>query len=705
MAIIINFAGASLRKPGAYSRVRVVQGGAAQAQLGVVALIGEADQGKPFSQEAGLSAVTYFPEQFNAIRDKYVSGQLVDGALLALTPSNDPQIQGGAQQLVLLKTNQSVAASYIFPPSGLFANYLALLSKLDNDAGVTGINYLSLLTPAPSLSALVASFNALLIKLDADSGVADTNYSSTLAIPGSPTPTFPIFSTAFNLLLTKLDADAGVVDTNYNSSLATTAGFYGTLVDKKAGAAGNNISVQVDASTSQVIITVSDAVEGITEISSAIGGTVLFTVAATEAAVSVATMTITSTTLTTALTGAVTSSNLNINLSQFNTISQLVEFINNQPGYAATIPVLTQQAAPLSAIDLVTAADIKTAPYSVTRNLADVVAYFAASALVDFTPNATSGLPAVAPKVFLSGGALGPTSQANFQNCLDALLKMRVNFITPLFSRDATSDIADSLTDPASAYVIASIHAAIRTHVSQASTVKGRKERQAWVGYQGTYANAKIASANLGSARVALCFQQVDVLDSTGSLVLAQPHMLAVVSAGLHAAAVVGLPSTFKLINISGFKAPSNDFDPEVDADDAIEANLTFVEQGPGGGFRFVLDNSTYGLVLDAWIYNRPSVLYASDTAAFSIRLNMETFIGKRNSDVSVETIKNLLLSVLDGLRSSGIIVPDASSSGKGFKDLVVSVNGSIINTSVTLILVEGYEFALNDIAVQRAVS
>jgi hypothetical protein len=129
------------------------------------------------------------------------------------------------------------------------------------------------------------------------------------------------------------------------------------------------------------------------------------------------------------------------------------------------------------------------------------------------------------------------------------------------------------------------------------------------------------------------------------------------------------------------------------------------LEKAPGGGFRFVLDNSTYGQVADAWIYNRPSVIYAADVAAYAIRLNTETFVGRRNSDVTTESIKNLLVSVMDGLRSSGIIVPDANTGGKGFKDLVVRLNGSVVNVSVTLVLVEGIEFILSDITVQRAVA
>lgn len=597
MALIINFSGASLKKPGAYSRIKVAQGAAAQAQLGVMAIIGEASQGLPFASEVGLSAVTWTPDQFSAIQSKYGSGRLVDAARIAFGPSNDPQVLGGAQQLLTLKTNQSVIAS------------------------------LSL------------------------------------------------------------------------------AGSYGTLKAKSAGTPGNNLSVEIVQALGVDTITITDSVAGVTEVSSPIGGNGALSIQATGGGVTAATLTISASTIATTITGG-SAPSLSIPKTQFNTLGQLASFIAAQTNYTCTI-LNNHQNDPLSVLDFVSAVDIFTAPYAVRKDHQDIADFFASSGLVNFTVGSGGnvGIPAAMIKTFLSTGALGATSQANFQTALDACSKARVNFIVPLMSQDATADITAGLTDASSSYAIASVHAALNTHCVQNSTVKGRRERQGFAAIHGTYAAAKAASSSLGSARVSLLFQDVDVIDSSGDLFTSQPHMLAVIAAGMKSAAVVGLPNTFKLANISGFSMPSNDFDPETQADDAIDANLAFVEKAPGGGFRFVLDNSTYGQTRDAWIYNRPSVLYAADTLSFAIRLNMEIFVGQRNSDVSTETVKNLLVSVLDGARSSGIIVPDVNTAGKGFKDLTVTINGNVIETSVTVALTEGVEFVLSSISVQRASS
>jgi hypothetical protein len=592
MAIIVNFAGASLKKPGAYSRIKVAQGGAAEAQLGIVALVGEADSGLQYSADT-LEDVVFSPEQFGSILDKYGSGPIVDAARLALTPSNDPQIVGGAQQLILMVTNALVKASL------------------------------------------------------------------------------------------------------------TLAGAYGVIKDKKGGADGNKIAIQIDNALGQRVITITDAKSGQSEVSSAIGGVTALSIQALSG--TSCTMSISATHLTTVPAGVGAPAALNLKLTDFSTIQDMADYINTITGYTAVVG--TDQANnPPSILDRVTAVDIFTALYAILRDAYDIQQFFASSGLVDFTPGVSGyvGLPAVLVKTFLAGGARGATTNANVQGALDQLLKFRVNFIVPLFSRDASSDITDGLTDSLSSYTIDSVNAATKTHVKQASTVKGKKERQGFVSYKGTFSATKSKSLALNCDRLQMVFQNVDVLDSSGELFTAQPFMLAVIAAGMKAAAVVGLPNTFKLVNVNGFSHPS--FDPEVDHDPAIDANLTFLEKAPGGGFRFVLDNSTYGQVKDAWVYARPSVVYAGDVAAYSIRLNTETFVGQRNSDVSRETVKNLLITVMDALRSSGIIVPDANTAGKGFKDMAIDIVGSVIKVNVTLALVEGYEFVLNDILVQRAV-
>lgn len=591
--ILVNFEGASIRKAGVYSKTKVAVSASAQPQLGIVAIVGEAEEGPAWAEEGGVIAnVAYTPDQFQQIVAKYGSGNLVNAAKTAFGPSNDEQIQGGAQLLYVLKTNTGVKAQ--------------------------------------------------------------------LAVPTG----------------------------------------YGTLKAKRAGTPGNALSSVISIAASKATITVSDDITGESEISPAIGLTTAMTIQCTDPVSTVATMTVTDTTLTTTITGG-TAANLSISLAQYPTIQSLVDYINTKPGYSASVGA-NQGSQSVSVFDRVTAANILVA-YNLLRDAYDVRAWFAQSAFVDFTPTLYVGIPTTLAKTYFAGGLKGPTLAASVTAAYDALMKARINFIVPLFARDATTDITDSLTDPSSTYAISSVHVGLRSHCSSASTIKGRKERQGMAAIKDTYANTKLAASALATARVSLNFQDVDVQDAVGNLGTAQPWMGAVVNAGMKAAANVGLSNLYKLANINGFTHAT--FDPETDYDDAIAAGLCFFEKAPGGGIRFAIDNSTYQQDKDAWIWSRPAVIYAADTAAYTLRLNLEQFVGQRNSDITPETVKNMLVGVLDGLRGAGIIVADTNTGGKGYKDLLVTFEGSVCRVGVTLALVENIEFILLGITVQRAVA
>lgn len=595
MSITVNFAGASLVSPGSYTETEIAQSGVSAPTLGVVAIIGESDEGPAFSAEKGLSSVTFGPDEFQAIAAKYGSGELLDAARIAISPSNDPQIKGGAQQLVIIKTNNSVKAS--------------------------------------------------------------------LSIPQS-------------------------------------ASSYGTLKAVRAGAPGNKVSYACAIVSLKAVITLERLDTGVKEVSAPLGGNAVMSITCTEAATS-AKVNITATHFTTTIVGGTIAQSLSLELKHFPIVKQLVEFINSQPGYTASSASAIMATKSSSELDQVVNVSILTSA-SIKKDAAEVRAFFASSHLVSFTPAIFVGLPTVKAKTYLTAGVKGATLASDVLDSIDALLKKRVNFIVPLFSRDAAYDIADGLTDPNSTYDIDAIHQAIASHCNQASTVKGRKERQGFCAFKGTYDDTEEKSAILSAARVQLCFQDVDVVSaSTGLIENKQPHMLAVISACMKASAPVGLPNLFKAPMIAGFS--HSEFDPETQSDKAITANLCFVENAPNGGFRFKIDNSTFSRVDGTeWVNNRPSVLYSADTAAYAIRLSTERFVGQRNSDVSEETVKNLMVTIMDSLKSAGIIVA-SQANPKGYKDLTVKLRGSIIEIGVTLILVEGIEFVLSSIKVQRA--
>lgn len=109
MAITRNFNGASLRKPGAYSRTQVnLAGGFPLSPTGVVAIIGEALGGQPGSS-AGVQ--TFTSEQMKDILSIYKSGPIVDAARILINPARDPRVANGASIIRIYKTNASTAST------------------------------------------------------------------------------------------------------------------------------------------------------------------------------------------------------------------------------------------------------------------------------------------------------------------------------------------------------------------------------------------------------------------------------------------------------------------------------------------------------------------------------------------------------------------------------------------------------------------
>lgn len=109
MAITVNFNGASIRKPGVYSRTQVnLSGGFPLAPTGVVAIVGEADGGAPGSA-AGVQ--TYTSEDISSLVSTYKSGPIVDAARALVAPARDNRVPNGASQIRIWKTNASLQAS------------------------------------------------------------------------------------------------------------------------------------------------------------------------------------------------------------------------------------------------------------------------------------------------------------------------------------------------------------------------------------------------------------------------------------------------------------------------------------------------------------------------------------------------------------------------------------------------------------------
>ena len=82
----------------------------AGVETGIIALIGEAEGGRPVSQVNKPSQIPQATQQSQAL-SLFRSGDLREAANICFAPSNDPNIPGGANQIFFLKVNPSTKSS------------------------------------------------------------------------------------------------------------------------------------------------------------------------------------------------------------------------------------------------------------------------------------------------------------------------------------------------------------------------------------------------------------------------------------------------------------------------------------------------------------------------------------------------------------------------------------------------------------------
>jgi hypothetical protein len=734
MAINVSFNGSTIYKPGSYSKRSIdLGGGFPLSPTGLIAIFGEATAGEPGSAVPNIMNSVYTPDQMPLIKQLYRSGPIVDACNFLFAPGADGAIPSGAQAVYIYKTNASTRASLAL------ANSWGTVSADEVGSGGNRLTLTNQLVPATAARTVSsATFNVGTASMPTKTitmAVQGGDATFTFTCPAGVT-TAAGLNTALNdganwapslpsgvtFAVTGTDGAATTTISRVTTGTPNREG-YGrnfALLSGTALAAMNLSAVlAVAAAENTAILTVRHTRDLITE-TTTVGGSVILKVGRLSG--TSPTISVTSTQIILKNNG---SAEYTLNKADFSTVQEVADFISASTGgnwLASVGSVLFGQLSP-DVLDNVTDLGAKTAtlntsnlPAQIKKDASEVEEFFEQSANVFLTAgaSATCGLPDALSATYLTGGGVGATSTADITNALTAFQRVRVNAVVPLFSRDASADSADGLTDSGSTYTIAGIHQALKTHCSLMATTKARSERQGYASLKDTFANSKATSQTLADARTQLVIQDVKQVDSNGVIKWFQPWAFACMLAGARGGSPVGLPMTNKYLNCSGIRHTAQamstadasiveDFNPDTQYDDAIRNGITFLERPQSGGFRVVLDNTTYGRDGN-WVYNRAHVLYAADIAEYDFRTQMQNiYVGVKNT-VSAAEIAQTAESILATYLAQGITVstPDAK---QGFKQLVVQLAGSVVNISVTLKLVEGIDFVLSSVSLQRAVS
>jgi hypothetical protein len=490
----------------------------------------------------------------------------------------------------------------------------------------------------------------------------------------------------------------GPVGTAYNTDYTDGTAVWQLL--------GSPLSVVTSATEYQPLLTISRAADNVNE-QIAAGGEIALRIGYKG---TTATLTITSTTLTTAVVGGA-GANLNLTLSNFATINDLAAYINVQTGYScAAGSALVGQFSSL-AIDEVVAANIGSSNGAlVGRIKKDAAQFYTKVSQLSNTVQLGTGTTATVPglgvpapttsPVFLSGGAKGGTTNAQIVGAIDALQRVRGNFLVPLFSRDALADIADPLgpfTEATSTYTIDSINAYAKSHVILMSTLKRRRNRQAFLSKKDTFLAAQVASSNIANYRCSFYFQDVKTVNSVGNLVQSQPWMAATLAACMQAAGFYKLIVN-KGINCSAAlqagATPADFSDQDMTmVENALLAGLNPIEQAETGGYRWVSDQTTYG-VDNNFVFNSIQAVYVADVIALTCAKRMQDkFKGKNIADISAAMAVSFMQGIMSDFLRLKLIAPSDDGAPGGFKNLKVQISGSALIVSCEVKLATGIYF------------
>jgi len=728
MAINVTFNGATIYKPGAYSKTLIdLGGGFAVGPAGLIAVIGEADAGAPGAAEINIANNRFSADQLVTIRNKYRSGPIADSAAFLFAPASDAAIPSGAQTVWYYKTNQSTQATLALGSSygdvdaaeyGIGGNRLTYTSTLVGETAPT-------VTGAEFDATAIAGGETFTYTSQGDSATTNIFTATAAAITVALMQTDLDNTANWSLAALPTDATftaggtdvATTITATMNADATANQNGYGRTFELSAGAGLGTVDEATNATVEpSVTVTIDSKRDDIQE-SDTLGGSIVMTVG-NDGSINA----------NTAATVTVDADNIilledavavyTLPKSSYTTIKQLVDEIDLKPGWNATVADSAFNQASPDSLDEVAALGCLSAsgtePARLKSDADDVDFFFGNSSQASITGQSTTGLPDAAIETFLAGGTKGATSPADIVDALDKFTKFHVNSIVPLFSRDATDDIADSLTDAGSTYTIDGIHQLVKTHISLMKTTKRRSERQGYLSQKAAFADCKTKAGDLADGRLQLFIQDVRQTSAQGTIQFFQPWVGSCMMAGARGGAPVGEPLTFKFMNASGIRHTAQplstaeedivvDFDPDLQSDEAIQAGITFMENPQTGGFRIVVDNTTYGID-DNFVFNRANVLYAADIVAFNLRTQLENrFVGKKNT-IAVSDVTSAAASALDAFLSAGIIVstPDAAP---GYKNLVARIEGSTIFVDVIVKLVEGIDFVLSEITVQRATS
>lgn len=675
--------------PGAYPEVTVKSTPVGITNTGDIVIIGEAAGGPDYTEET-LKDNFFSATQLDRVKAKYISGPIVDAMAAITSPSNDTDIQGSAGRVYIVKTNGgSKASSMIAAASGDYGTIK------DKNYGIDGNKYFYQITQiesevAPTIQSTDLDFSdpsiydGLEFSIRKNGGVETSitlgvgTHATIAALAAEIDALLPSNMSCVadgDSIVISHDADVDANEKGSGKSFEIIDSTPGDLVvlGLSAGLIVSSQEPEIELSVKRQDTNTNESYAIKSEIALQIG------YEGTSASLSIS-----GGSLTTTVVGG-TGSNLSINLEEIPTMSDLAAFISSQPGYSASSVANSNNLKPtrldeVSSVGIASTGSVK--PGRIKRAAYNFALKISESSVVDFEFEAAQGLPEeTATAIYLTGGARGATTAADIVNAIPALEGIKVNFVLPLFSRNASEDIAEGLTDSNSTYTIDAINFAVKSHVLAMSTVKMKRNRIAMLSKSASYADAKAHAQTLASFRAVVCFQKTSQVNSVGQVVEYLPWHTAAIATGMQSAGFYK-SLTNKFANIISYRDPVGfDSGNPGSVEDAIDSGLLFLQRETAGN-KWVVDQTTYGFDTN-FVYNSLQAVYMSDVLAIQLAESLERFaVGKSLADLDAPGIEAFISKKMDEYKK--LKITGASDDAPlGYKNLKVNINGPIADVKL----------------------
>ena len=387
MAINVSFNGATIFKPGAYSKINIdLTGGFALGPVGLIAIMGESTRGRPGSEETDIAKNVFTANQMNDVRNKYGSGPLVDAMNFLFSPASDGAIPGGAQAVYIYKTNSSERAELIL------ADSYGTVRSLEYGIGGNTITYTasetSEVAPTVTGSAMTAgdadgglSFTIVLDGVAQIITIAAGTYADGTAVAGAITIAGAAVTAVGEVLTITVDVDATANQNGQGKSLE--------LVDSTPAdlaKIGLVVGQTVSSVESAMTVTLKQTRDLLQEQETVGGNIVLtggYTGVETTASVQV------SATQVIITAGASVQA---FDKAAYSTLLQLVNAMNLSVGWSFALSATLYNSLPVSVLDIVTVGAIGTDSVRIKKDASEVSSLFAESSIADLAVDPTTGL-------------------------------------------------------------------------------------------------------------------------------------------------------------------------------------------------------------------------------------------------------------------------------------------------------------------------